>query len=147
MIALFIGSESGSGSSQLTRSSQLAVPALWSGRALGTVGSPSDGPHSPDAAPTRSRASRWMAIRRLGVIAFLSLSRGAAPALASTPWQGVGEAQGPVPSQRLLLSAFIACRAPPPWVSSSPAPIPSRGHGGSKDPRRAAVPPLLLAAI
>ena len=100
--SLFIGSESDSGSSQLTRSSQLAAPgAVERARTRWTVGSPSNGPRLRIASPTRSRASHWMAIQRLGVIAFLSLSRGAAPAPASTaPWQGSSWAQQRVTSQR-----------------------------------------------
>ena len=76
MILLFIGRESDSGSSHLTRPSQLATPPSQLKRArLATVGSSSWGRRLPRAAPTWSRVDRRMKIGRLGVVVLLSLAR------------------------------------------------------------------------
>ena len=89
LVSLFLGFESDSDSSHLTRPSQLTAPGAGErAHALRAVGSSSDGPRLPDAASTRSRASPWMKIGRLAVVAFLSLARRNARACVSDAMAG-----------------------------------------------------------
>ena len=147
MVSLFTGLESGSGSSQLTRSSQLN--ALGRGRAgarVAAVGFPSHGHRSPDAVSTRSFSSRWIRIRRHPR---RLLPRCRSRTQARSPWQRRKRGRAAPCRVRVLTngsSHLLRVRAPPPQVQPSPAPVAQRGHGGSRSIRGLGpLPPCSLA--
>ena len=120
-LALFLGSESDLGSSQLTRPSQLTAPEpTLAGEIL----------------------SRWIVIGRRRFVVLLQTS----PSLAYAGRHGSAKSgrcsvlSSPRPRQRV--GAFNAGQSPPSKSPRSPAPVPSRGHHGSRSIRGCGPCPL-----
>ena len=133
-VSLFVGSESDSDPSLSTRLNRLN--ALRRGRAGACISRwiQIARPRLRTSSPTLFFHSRWIKIGRRPVVVSLALARAR---VSAEPWQREWGRHSALshPRPRQRLGALNAQRATAPWVSGSPAPIPSRGHGGSEDPR------------